>query len=103
MLGAVGTVCSGGSCQSGKNLNCITDPSGQMTCTHGNDGLSAGDVTGLVIGLIVLLCLIGVGVYFCVRARNKTELPAQDLPPPKTAAQAFDGVTGQSPQAVDTV
>ncbi|XP_041081639.1 carcinoembryonic antigen-related cell adhesion molecule 1-like [Polyodon spathula] len=57
----------------------------------GNKSLTAGQITGIVIGTLVGVVLIGVGVYFSVKTfGNGTKTPKPSPPGPTTAANAND-------------
>ncbi|KAJ7658297.1 hypothetical protein DFH06DRAFT_1196549 [Mycena polygramma] len=76
------------------NLSVITfDSDSDNDNDHDNDpdqprphlGLSKGAIAGIALGTAAFTALLGIGLFFCLRARHRRKLRKSELPPDKDA------------------
>lgn len=73
------TVQSTGIWPNGLATNTLPVPTGPVTSTAGSSGLSGGAIAGIVIGVLALLAIIALMVWFLLRRKRRREAEEKKL------------------------
>ncbi|KAJ7605708.1 hypothetical protein DFH06DRAFT_1252574 [Mycena polygramma] len=61
------------------------DPDNDPDQPRPHSGLSKGAIAGIALGTAAFTALLGIGLFFCLRARHRRKLRESEVPPDKDA------------------